>query len=137
MFSCPVCLFAEMPDPPQDYHICPCCGTEFGNDDAGCTYDELRDCWIRAGAPWFFGAPPEGWSPQAQLLHGSFRMETNVDAIQPDGENAMAVAAGAGASGFGYAGESLVATGQLGSESMFNLLVEHIAGQQSVIGELQ
>jgi hypothetical protein len=136
MFSCPVCLFSKMPDPPQDYHICPCCGTEFGNDDADCTYDELRDRWIRAGAPWFFGAPPEGWSPQAQLLHGSFKMETNVDATQP-GENAIAAAAGAGAGGLGYAGESLAATGQLGSEYTFNPLIAHIAVQQSVLGELQ
>jgi hypothetical protein len=123
-----------MPDPPQDYHICPCCGTEFGNDDADCTFDELRDRWIRAGAPWFFGDPPEGWSPQAQLLHGSFKMETNVDATQP-GENAIAAAAGAG--GLGYAGESLAATGQLGSGYTFNPLIAHIAVQQSVLGELQ
>jgi hypothetical protein len=65
-----------MPYPPQDYHICPCCGTEFGNDDAEYTYAELRDHWISAGAPWFFGQPPADWNPWAQLLHGSFGVET-------------------------------------------------------------
>jgi len=78
MFSCPVCLFSEMPYPPQDYHICPCCGTEFGNDDTDCTYDGLRDQWIFAGAPWFFGNAPANWSPWAQLLAGSFGIETTV-----------------------------------------------------------
>jgi hypothetical protein len=76
MFSCPVCLFSEMPFPPQDYHICPCCGTEFGNDDLDLTYGELRDQWIRAGARWFFGRPPLDWNPWVQLLHGSFGVET-------------------------------------------------------------
>jgi len=33
-YRCPVCFFDELPYPPRDYHICPCCGTEFGNDDA-------------------------------------------------------------------------------------------------------
>ena len=70
MFSCPVCLFSKMPDPPQDYHICPCCGTEFGNDDADSTYDELRTAWIANGAPWVFKPPPAGWSPWSQLVDG-------------------------------------------------------------------
>jgi hypothetical protein len=81
MFDCPVCLYAEMPEPPQDYHICPCCGTEFGNDDVDSTYAELRDHWIRAGAPWFFRQPPANWSPWAQLLHGPFGVETQVVAL--------------------------------------------------------
>jgi hypothetical protein len=69
-YLCPVCFFAEMPYPPRDYDICPCCGTEFGNDDAEFSYDELRSAWISNGAPWFFEHPPAGWSPWLQLIGG-------------------------------------------------------------------
>jgi hypothetical protein len=66
-YRCPVCFFDELPYPPRDYHICPCCGTEFGNDDAEVSDSRLREIWITQGAKWFFGKPPEGWSPWHQL----------------------------------------------------------------------
>jgi len=66
-FRCPVCMYGELPYPPSDYHICPCCGTEFGNDDAELTHAELRDQWIEHGARWFFGDPPTGWNAKQQL----------------------------------------------------------------------
>lgn len=69
-YSCPVCLFDDMPYPPRDYDICPCCGTEFGNDDAEYSHDELRAAWIANGAQWFFEQPPDGWSPWSQLIEG-------------------------------------------------------------------
>jgi hypothetical protein len=68
MHTCPVCWFSSLPYPARDYHICPCCGTEFGNDDAELTWEELRQRWILGGMHWFFGEPPRGWNPQAQLL---------------------------------------------------------------------
>lgn len=68
-YTCPVCLYVEMPYPPADYDICPCCGTEFGNDDADFSYEQLRERWIRSGARWFFGNPPPGWNPWMQLIH--------------------------------------------------------------------
>ncbi len=71
-YRCPVCLYAELPFPPRDYHICPCCGTEFGNDDAESSHKELRDAWIGHGAPWFFGLPPLGWNPTQQMLNAGF-----------------------------------------------------------------
>jgi|SRR5579872_1442980 len=71
-FRCPVCFYDRMPYAPEDYHICPCCGTEFGNDDVEYTYSELRDNWINNGARWFFGNPPERWSAWAQLAGGSY-----------------------------------------------------------------
>lgn len=67
---CPVCVFAELPYPPADYHICPCCGTEFGNDDEHFSHDQLREMWTACGAQWFFGRPPEGWNPWKQLIDG-------------------------------------------------------------------
>lgn len=69
-YGCPVCLFAQLPYPPQDYHICPCCGTEYGNDDFEFTHEELRGKWIANGAHWFYENPPDGWNPWSQLIRG-------------------------------------------------------------------
>jgi len=69
-YRCPVCMFPRLPYPPRDYHICPCCGTEFGNDDAEFSHGLLRDMWVAAGAHWFFGKPPEHWNPWLQLFEG-------------------------------------------------------------------
>jgi hypothetical protein len=65
--TCPVCSYKNMPFPPEDYNICPCCGTEFGNDDAYATHEQLLMRWLRNGAPWFFGVAPLGWNPYLQL----------------------------------------------------------------------
>jgi hypothetical protein len=67
-FTCPVCYYVGMQDPPMDYNICECCGTEFGNDDEMYSYGELRAQWIAGGTKWFFGNPPVGWNPWSQLL---------------------------------------------------------------------
>jgi hypothetical protein len=75
MFSCPVCYFNQMPDPPQDYNICPCCGTEFGYDDEFKTFAQLRADWINAGMQWFFRQPPLFWSPVLQLALNPFSGE--------------------------------------------------------------
>ncbi len=107
MFTCPVCFYLEMPDPPQDYHICPCCGTEFGNDDQDLTYTQLRNQWVNAGTPWFFGQPPHGWDPQAQLKQGSsvvgagislstVRVEFGGGAVRPDSAFAAVAVVGVG-----------------------------------------
>lgn len=69
--QCPVCGYA-MPYAPEDYNICPCCGTEFGNDDSPWTIQELRNRWVAAGAPWFFRTSPVGWNPWAQLINAGY-----------------------------------------------------------------
>jgi hypothetical protein len=66
-FRCPVCMYPDMPYAPANYDICPCCGTEFGNDDDFYTHEELRRAWIEADAPWFFGDAPPLWNPWKQL----------------------------------------------------------------------
>jgi hypothetical protein len=71
-YTCPVCFFTKLPYPPNDYHICPCCGTEFGNDDANFSYEQLREMWIAGGANWFFGRAPEGWNPWLQLIRANY-----------------------------------------------------------------
>jgi hypothetical protein len=68
-YTCPVCGFDSLPDPPADYKICPCCGTEFGLSDLIHSWDELRDRWLAKGARWFSQHTPEpaGWNPSVQL----------------------------------------------------------------------
>lgn len=70
-YKCPICLYPGLPYPAKDYHICPCCGTEFGNDDQNFTYEQIREMWIAGGANWFFGRPPEDWNPWMQLIAGN------------------------------------------------------------------
>ena len=72
-YRCPVCMFPGLPYPPRDYHICPCCSTEFGNDDAEFSHIQLREMWIGNGAFWFFGNPPPRWNPWMQLVEGDHR----------------------------------------------------------------
>jgi hypothetical protein len=73
--QCPVCGFVGLRDRPYDdfgcptYTICPCCGTEFGYDDATAAHKELRRKWIEKGMPWWstHSGPPMGWDPRRQL----------------------------------------------------------------------
>lgn len=69
-YRCPVCLYGALPYPAADYHICPCCSTEFGNDDEGLSHERLREMWVGGGAHWFFGNPPQYWNPWIQLIDG-------------------------------------------------------------------
>lgn len=73
--TCPVCGFSELDEPAYDAHgcasfqICPCCGVEFGYDDATRSHKELRAQWIQRGMPWWSTVmkPPIHWNPVAQL----------------------------------------------------------------------
>lgn len=51
------------------YQICPCCGVEFGNDDATPTaVRRAREKWMKNGYVWFDEAKkPHGWVPDHQL----------------------------------------------------------------------
>ena len=82
-YRCPVCMFDALPYPPADYHVCPCCGTEFGNDDEDFSHSQLREMWLATGAHWFFGTPPPGWNWLTQLYNaGLIQMTmTGVEAI--------------------------------------------------------
>ena len=91
-YECPVCMFTELPYPPADYHICPCCGTEFGNDDQNFTHLQLREMWIAGGAHWFFGRPAEDWNPWMQLIKG------NLDSAVPNFVDFVTVGASASTS---------------------------------------
>jgi len=71
-YTCPVCGFSGLEFPPEDYYICPCCGTEFGYDDLAHTRRELRNMWLRNGGQWFNVEVPQfltlhNWNAWGQL----------------------------------------------------------------------
>src|SRR5580692_2322617 len=68
-FLCPVCG-NTLCAPPADFTICPCCATEFGNDDQDWTYEQLRNAWFEKGAQWWSTSQPapDNWNPIKQVL---------------------------------------------------------------------
>jgi DNA-directed RNA polymerase subunit RPC12/RpoP len=73
-YQCPVCGYNKMTHPPEDYYICPSCGTEFENDDFETTHTELRQMWLDNGAEWFSEATPKPyrWNAYSQLEEAGF-----------------------------------------------------------------
>ena len=81
-YTCPVCGYNRLDEPPTRYEICPSCGTEFGNHDFFETHAQLRGKWIAAGAKWWDDEAykPPDFDPIAQL--GNIRYQvTNADRI--------------------------------------------------------
>jgi hypothetical protein len=76
-YQCPVCGYDKLTRPPENHEICPSCGTEFGYDDVGLSYRELREEWLRDGAVWFSPVrlPPPGWNPFDQLIRAGLAGE--------------------------------------------------------------
>lgn len=68
-YSCPVCGYSQMTEPPKDYAICPSCATEFGYSDFSKNYRQLRNEWLANGANWFSSAtgPPFLWNGFRQV----------------------------------------------------------------------
>lgn len=77
IYNCRVCGLC-LDDPPwghdgrcPSYEYCPCCGVEFGYQDANasgaCNY---RQKWLDDGAKWAEPAQrPPDWNPDAQIEH--------------------------------------------------------------------
>jgi len=67
--DCPVCYYGIEGNVEDKYQeICPCCGTQFGYDDATTPHSVLRDRWISKGMKWFSkNKPPENWDPVKQI----------------------------------------------------------------------
>ncbi len=63
LYTCPVCGFAAMTDPPTDHEICEGCGTHFDYDDCNTSHTELREKWIAGGCIWWFGDRRSGYNP--------------------------------------------------------------------------
>lgn len=71
-YTCPVCAFTGLDEPPVDFTICPSCGSEFGYHDFIRGHDELRSQWIATGPQWHssvIAAPPQ-WDGMEQLRRG-------------------------------------------------------------------
>lgn len=69
MHTCPVCGYNQLWREPEDFLICPSCGTEFGYHDARTAHGELRAQWMRRGAPWSSRVlnRPANWNAYDQL----------------------------------------------------------------------
>lgn len=90
-YTCPVCGFAGLEEPPERFSICPSCGTEFENHDYDVSHAELRRQWIAGGAEWWsnYDPTPENWSPVEQLknigyvatAHDRIFIETSVQSF--------------------------------------------------------
>ena len=76
-YTCPVCEYDKLVDPPEDHEICPSCGTHFGLDDDQRSHADLRAAWIAAGRPWFSRSTPPPRMDTTKV--------TRVEVIDPTG----------------------------------------------------
>jgi len=70
MHTCPVCGYAKLEFPPEDFTICPSCGTEFGYQDASTSHQVLRQKWVSKGPVWHSVVVPQPplWNGYLQLI---------------------------------------------------------------------
>ena len=74
-YKCRICGYLNAEQPwgadglTPNFDICPCCGVEFGYEDATPkAILNYRSKWLAKGAPWGNkGAMPEGWDLDQQL----------------------------------------------------------------------
>jgi hypothetical protein len=80
MYTCPVCGYAALKYPPDDFTICPSCGTEFGYQDSNKTNADLRAEWVKRGLPWSSRVieRPAGWNGLSQLQSAGFQSAQEV-----------------------------------------------------------
>jgi len=68
-YTCPVCGYNRLRFSPDDYTICPSCGTQFGYTDARRSHEQLQAQWLASGAPWHSRVVPrpENWDAAKQV----------------------------------------------------------------------
>jgi|SRR5205809_3691288 len=78
--TCPVCGYLQMTSPPEDFYICPCCGTEFGYDDSTRSHLQLRNAWLASGAKWFsnYTKMPFGWNGFRQVAEAGLHSDIHI-----------------------------------------------------------
>jgi uncharacterized C2H2 Zn-finger protein len=83
-YTCPVCGYARLRMPPEDFLICPSCGTEFEYTDSAMTHVALRDLWIARGAQWHSRvvARPFGWNGYLQLIQAGYSVPQFVVSLE-------------------------------------------------------
>ena len=75
LYTCPVCGFDHLTEPPLDpsFEICPSCRFQFGvhDMDRGITFEQWREKWIAGGMMWSSKgmSKPLHWNPRKQLLN--------------------------------------------------------------------
>ena len=86
-YTCPVCGYNHLEDPPMDDEICPSCGTQFGYHDHKKTHQQLRLLWIKKRAPWHskVDTKPVNWNPIRQLRVEGFLGQQEVVELQKAG----------------------------------------------------
>ena len=86
-YTCPVCGYDKLEDPPTDDEICPSCGTQFGYHDFNSSHSQLRERWFSRNMKWHskVDAPPLNWNPFLQLRKAGLisKTETTVKSINP------------------------------------------------------
>jgi hypothetical protein len=84
-YICPVCGYSKLSEPPYDllngapsFNICPCCGCEFGyNDATPWAKENHRKKWIERGTPWFDPKyKPLDWNLREQLSRIGINLDT-------------------------------------------------------------
>ena len=92
-YNCPVCGYDHLSRPPRNYHICPCCGTEFGHDDLDVSHETLRTEWVSGGMHWFSRRTPapQDWLPIVQLLKAGYGY--GVTTVRSSKANIVSIAA--------------------------------------------
>jgi hypothetical protein len=80
-YTCPVCGYDNLEEPPFDYAICPSCGTEFGYTDAKRAHETLRQLWIANGKVWYSRVTPRplNWDPDKQLANVWTPLSTSIE----------------------------------------------------------
>ncbi len=83
-YQCPVCGYPDLKDPPYDpitnassFDICPCCGCEYGYNDATpwAKRNHLLK-WLKRGAPWFMPElRPANWDVKTKLRRAGIDFE--------------------------------------------------------------
>ena len=85
-YICPVCGYPDLEEPAWDintgapsFDVCPCCGCEFGYEDATAIGKNRHLVkWVKSGANWFEpDLKPENWNLREQLL----RANVDLDAL--------------------------------------------------------
>lgn len=79
MYTCPVCGYPRLEEPPEEHTICPSCGTQFGYSDEGplskaVMHAELRRYWIAHSAEWtsMVIPKPSDWNGYNQIIQAGY-----------------------------------------------------------------
>ena len=73
-----------MEDSPENFNICPSCGTEFGIHDVNTSILALRQNWLSTGPKWWSSVDPQpdNWNPLQQLARYLSTDETENPRLQ-------------------------------------------------------